>query len=362
MNKKLFSLCLMFGGLSTYAQVGVGTPLPDSRAQLDVVASDRGVLIPRVQLKSIKRMDPITNNGSLPNSLLVFNEATAGVAPENVIPGYYYWYDNRWNRVLISGEVASSASGGGNVVYNPITNLFTYINSSGNPQEISFHDIVVANETLTTLVNNGSGTYVYTSENNTATTIDVVGDVVSNISTILNNPSFVTELTQVIKNNETLTSLAYDPTANALIYTDENGVANPLNLVDVVGNSETLTSLTYNLTANALTYTDENGLATVINLHSSVDGEPQIITTLVNNGSGTYTYNTVTTIDVAGDVVNNATTILNNPAYLTELTNIIKNNQTLTSLVYNQGANTLTYKDEKEESHVLNLVDLIGNA
>ncbi|MFB9066381.1 hypothetical protein ACFFUQ_20370, partial [Flavobacterium branchiarum] len=130
MKNQLLFLLLVLGGVSTYGQVGVGTPLPNSSAQLDVVASTKGILIPRVNLINATSMSPITNDGSLPPSLMVFNTASQA----DVKPGYYYWYDNKWNRIVVSNEITSSK---GTVIFNPISQEFTYIDASGAPQIIT---------------------------------------------------------------------------------------------------------------------------------------------------------------------------------------------------------------------------------
>ena len=86
---------LLFGGAYiANAQVGIGTPTPAISAQLDVVASDKGVLIPRVNLTSTQLFTPI--KGTQEESLLVYNLNTAGdaaaiTAGTNVTPGFYYW-------------------------------------------------------------------------------------------------------------------------------------------------------------------------------------------------------------------------------------------------------------------------------
>ncbi|OFY97459.1 MAG: hypothetical protein A2309_03735, partial [Bacteroidetes bacterium RIFOXYB2_FULL_35_7] len=62
---------------------------PDASAMLDVKsnAGNRGLLIPRVALTATNVAGPI----ALPTtSLLVYNTATAGISPNNVVPGYYY--------------------------------------------------------------------------------------------------------------------------------------------------------------------------------------------------------------------------------------------------------------------------------
>jgi hypothetical protein len=74
---------------------------PDDAAMLDVQASDKGMLVPRVALQSADNALPISPLP--PTSLLIYNTATAGVAPNYVTPGYYYWNGSGWTR-LMSGN------------------------------------------------------------------------------------------------------------------------------------------------------------------------------------------------------------------------------------------------------------------
>ena len=60
---------------------------PDASSVLDISSTNKGLLIPRVALAATNIGAPIT----LPaTSMLVYNTATAGLSPNNVIPGYYY--------------------------------------------------------------------------------------------------------------------------------------------------------------------------------------------------------------------------------------------------------------------------------
>lgn len=77
--------CLIF---STQAQTGIGTTTPDASAKLEVSATNKGFLPPRVALTSTNVASPITNPA---NGLMVFNTVTAGTNPYQVVPGYYYW-------------------------------------------------------------------------------------------------------------------------------------------------------------------------------------------------------------------------------------------------------------------------------
>ncbi len=70
---------------SIFAQVGVGTTTPNGA--LDVNSATDGMLIPRVALTATNAVAPLT---APTNSELVYNTATAGVAPNNVTPGFYY--------------------------------------------------------------------------------------------------------------------------------------------------------------------------------------------------------------------------------------------------------------------------------
>lgn len=86
---------LLFGGVyMANAQVGIGTPMPSSSAQLDIVSENKGVLIPRVELTRTTDFSPIT--GAQTESLLVYN-----TKPQNdVALGFYYWSANKWNRII----------------------------------------------------------------------------------------------------------------------------------------------------------------------------------------------------------------------------------------------------------------------
>ena len=83
---------------TTIAQnVGISSTgaIPANSAGLDINFPDKGLLIPRVTLSSILDIVTITAPA---NSLMVYNTATAGVIPNNVTPGYYYWDGSKWLR------------------------------------------------------------------------------------------------------------------------------------------------------------------------------------------------------------------------------------------------------------------------
>ena len=89
----LLSSFLLFLGVSFGQGVGIGAP-PNNKAALDVQSSDKGVLVPRVALTSRSSSSPL--GAGIVTSMMVYNTATSGTAPDNVIPGYYYWDGTQW--------------------------------------------------------------------------------------------------------------------------------------------------------------------------------------------------------------------------------------------------------------------------
>ncbi len=112
---------LMGNILKAQNNVGIGSSsfTPDPSAGLEIQFTDKGLLIPRVALTSTSSASPITSPAT---SLLVYNTATAGTAPNNVTPGYYYWTGSKWMRLLaIDDKPAWLLSG--NAGTTPTTNF-----------------------------------------------------------------------------------------------------------------------------------------------------------------------------------------------------------------------------------------------
>ncbi len=116
---------------------------PDASAGLDVSFTNKGLLIPRVALTATNAAGPITSPA---DALLIYNTATAGVSPNNVIPGYYFWTTatSKWN-LLYSGAVPTIP---GNVEYwirptsalyiQPAYNSYAKVYDSGQTYGFSY--------------------------------------------------------------------------------------------------------------------------------------------------------------------------------------------------------------------------------
>ncbi len=94
--------------------VGIGVNANPS-ARLEINSNNRGLLIPNVALTAKNVAGPIAAPAT---SLLVYNTATAGVSPNNVVPGYYYWNGTAWigftgsggNDWAITGNAGTTAA------------------------------------------------------------------------------------------------------------------------------------------------------------------------------------------------------------------------------------------------------------
>ena len=79
----------------TSLKVGSSPTIINPSAALEVESSSKGVLLPRVALTGTTDVTTILSPTA---SMLVYNTATAGTAPNNVTPGYYYWSGAAWTR------------------------------------------------------------------------------------------------------------------------------------------------------------------------------------------------------------------------------------------------------------------------
>ncbi|MCP1995716.1 hypothetical protein, partial [Flavobacterium sp. HSC-61S13] len=425
MKRKLLPLAALFISGVTYSQVGVGTLTPNKSAQIEIVSSNRGMLIPRVALQS--PADVTTISAGNVESLLVYN-TTANTL---ITPGYYYWFDKKWVR-LVSNADASNLNNTTNVMLSVVGKDLVLRDSDGNIVSVPLADIN-ASDIVTTLINNGGATYTYTSEDGTKTVIDVPADVINNFEEIIQDNTVLEQLIKYLTNtyiggnvyydgnkfsyvdihgvkhditfadivqmNETLTILAFNQATGILTYQDEKKNITSIDIKSAIDSFETITTLTADYNAGTITYLNEANNPVTVDIKAMVAAGAETITTLINNGKGKYTYTsedgTKTVIDVPADVINNFEEIIQNTTVLeqliTYLTNtyvggnvyydgtqftyvdkqgnvhvinfadIVQMNETLTILAFNQATGILTYQDEKKNITALDIKTAIVN-
>ncbi|SDH53507.1 hypothetical protein [Myroides phaeus] len=114
MKKKITTLFLLAIGAVSYGQevtpkdgpgIGIGQSLPSQAAMLDIVAANKGVLIPRIELGDLNVFQ--LEGGANDEGMLVYNKtAVSATDPSKAIPvGFYYWTNvgtPRWE--LITSE------------------------------------------------------------------------------------------------------------------------------------------------------------------------------------------------------------------------------------------------------------------
>ena len=136
MMKNNYTYCLLMLMASLFisnemnAQTGIGTTTPEASAKLDVSATNKGFLPPRVTLTSG------TDNTTIPSpatGLLVYNTGNNA----GLVAGYYYWNGTSWATIATASGSGVSASilrgsrsaaqtgltNGGNVLFNQVDNV-----------------------------------------------------------------------------------------------------------------------------------------------------------------------------------------------------------------------------------------------
>ncbi len=119
----LLMVCLCFPAKAQNIGINADGATPNASALLDIdvsglpAANKRGLLIPRVALTATNVAAPIPAPAT---SLLVYNTATAGVPPTNVLPGFYHWNGAAWVAML-SGNPGWTILG--NAGTTPATNF-----------------------------------------------------------------------------------------------------------------------------------------------------------------------------------------------------------------------------------------------
>jgi len=104
MNTKIsFLTLLLFYSLGGMSQVKIGgnpTTL-NGNSILEVESTNKGILLPRIALTATNVFSPLSAHVA---GMIIYNTATAGTTPTNVIPGYYYNNGSSWVRLITNND------------------------------------------------------------------------------------------------------------------------------------------------------------------------------------------------------------------------------------------------------------------
>ncbi|WP_415325764.1 hypothetical protein [Chryseobacterium sp. MMS23-Vi53] len=90
MKKNYIVILLMMINM-VYSQVAIGKTTVNSSAVLDIASTNKGVLLPRVDIVDIlNNTTPISNPAE---GLIVYNKGNS------ISPGLYLWKNNKWNQI-----------------------------------------------------------------------------------------------------------------------------------------------------------------------------------------------------------------------------------------------------------------------
>ncbi|MFI5150170.1 MAG: hypothetical protein ACHQRM_10595 [Bacteroidia bacterium] len=148
---------------------------PDPSAMLDIQSATMGLSIPNIALTGVNSSTPIAATPK--TGLIVYNTATAGSTPNNVIPGFYYWNGSKW--VAFSTNSAATWNLAGNTGTAAGSNFIGTIDSTdfvartkntevirlsasgnvgiGNPAPVSKLDIASGATSVNSIVNATGG-------------------------------------------------------------------------------------------------------------------------------------------------------------------------------------------------------------
>lgn len=138
--------------------IGIGTATPHADAALDITSSNKGFKLPNISLTSTDNPSPLNAHVS---GMIVYNTATAGTSPNNVVPGLYVNDGTKWTHV----ETPSTPGGSGGVpvgtVFYHATNVTPvgYLEANGAQVSRTAYAALFAAIGTTYGIGNGSTTF-----------------------------------------------------------------------------------------------------------------------------------------------------------------------------------------------------------
>lgn len=149
-------LLLLFFPLVINAQVGINTTTPHSSSMLDITATNKGLLVPRISIPNLNAAAPVTTPAE---SLLVYNTNIAtGI-------GFHYWNGSQWipftgaadnDWIIVGNDMYNGNSGNVGVGTTTPTTKF-HVENIGVPSTVVNQDFEI--NSITPLTTSGSANW-----------------------------------------------------------------------------------------------------------------------------------------------------------------------------------------------------------
>lgn len=203
-KRDLLTLILLSAIGGAYGQTSIGTPLPNTSSELEVYSTNKGVLIPRIELKDNKDKTTIIGK-EYPVSLVVYHTGTDGM-----LAGFYFWQNDEWNALISNNTLykyIEEKADPNSVKVIKKGDDFTFVwKEGGKEKEKDISALIKDFETLTTLESNneeGKAMLVYDREREGKNNIDLTELLKG--STVFKN--FLTEHFETVNVEETITRI-----------------------------------------------------------------------------------------------------------------------------------------------------------
>ncbi|HEV7779685.1 MAG TPA: hypothetical protein VGO58_00385 [Chitinophagaceae bacterium] len=124
-----FFFCLIILSVKITAQQKVkdGTvvsgPLPATNSLLELESNNKGLLFPRMTLTATNIASPLTAHIA---GMTVYNTATTGAIPFNVVPGLYVNDGTRWFRVISNAQTLTNINVTNPTAFTPAGAFYDY--------------------------------------------------------------------------------------------------------------------------------------------------------------------------------------------------------------------------------------------
>ena len=215
-----------------------------------------------------------------------------------------------------------------------------YVNGFGDTTKVFVNNDTV----ITTLIDNGNGTFSYTSEDGSVTNFDAKDTNTTKFGQVGDSVYYVDgfgDTTKVLVNNNTVISTLIDDGNGLFTYTDETGLTTTFDAKDTV--------LTYfGQLGDSIYYVNGFGDTTKVFVNNDT-----VITTLIDNGNGTFSYTSedgsVTNFDAKDTNTTKFGQVGDSVYYVNgfgDTTKVFVNNDTVITTLIDNGNGTFSYTSE----------------